>query len=356
VAAAAGLNGGLLVGADDIGIRLQFLALEDPVVEVQDHPGLGSQVGVAGEDPGAVLPRLDRVLGQPAPQRGGGDVVDQAGGEDLGAQFGEAPPAKRYSAGGGQLAGDRLARGDHRGREGAGAAGPLAVAEPSRPSAKKRLRHLVTVLGASPSLRAIPRLVHPAAASSTILALVTWRYSAVPRRTNAFNHRRCDARRVIWNRLRPPPPATIPPVHRPARWPAGAGGYGTRPDGIGEDGPMPKTLPESTKTSLGQRLRARQRERWPALAGVQARFWGRFAYVDGELNGGEVLPLCRLRYAGSASLWGFAVYLASRDGYQDSVLPSGLPVGTPEEALDCACGLYLADPSAWQEHLPPASS
>ena len=54
-------------------------------------------------------------------------------------------------------------------------------------------------------------------------------------------------------------------------------------------------------------------------------------------------------------LWGFAIYLASHDGYQDSVLPSGLPIGNPEEALDCACGLYLDDPSAWQEHLPPAS-
>ena len=51
---------------------------------------------------------------------------------------------------------------------------------------------------------------------------------------------------------------------------------------------------------------------------------------------------------------GFAVDLASRDGYQDSVLPSGLPVGTPKAALDCACGLYLNDPSAWQDHLPPA--
>ena len=117
-----------------------------------------------------------------------------------------------------------------------------------------------------------------------------------------------------------------------------------------------KAIPESTKTSLGQRLRTQAHQRWPALASVQVRFRGRFAYIDGELHSGEVLPLCRLRYAGSASLWGFAIYLASRDGYEDSVLPSGLAVGTPEEALDCACGLYLADPSAWQEHLPPTSS
>jgi hypothetical protein len=118
---------------------------------------------------------------------------------------------------------------------------------------------------------------------------------------------------------------------------------------------MPPVIPESTKTSLGQRLRQRQRQRWPGLAGVEVRFRGRFAYVDGELESGEALPLCRLRYSGSASLWGFAIYLASRDGYQDSVLPSGLPIGEPEEALDCACGLYLNDPSAWQEHLPPAN-
>jgi hypothetical protein len=46
--------------------------------------------------------------------------------------------------------------------------------------------------------------------------------------------------------------------------------------------------------------------------------------------------------------WGFAIWLASKGGYEDSVLPSGYPFGTAEEALDCACGLYLNDPTAWQ--------
>jgi len=31
----------------------------------------------------------------------------------------------------------------------------------------------------------------------------------------------------------------------------------------------------------------------------------------------------RLRHGGSAARWGFAVYLASKDGYQDSVLSTG---------------------------------
>jgi len=113
---------------------------------------------------------------------------------------------------------------------------------------------------------------------------------------------------------------------------------------------MAATIPESTKTSLHQRLTARARERWPELAGVQVHFRGRFAYVDGDLDSGQALQLCRLRYAGSATVWGFAIYLASKDGYEDSLLPTGRPSGTPQEALDCACGLYLADPSAWSEH------
>jgi hypothetical protein len=47
-------------------------------------------------------------------------------------------------------------------------------------------------------------------------------------------------------------------------------------------------------------------------------------------------------------MWGFAIWLASKDGYEDSTLPSGYTAGTAEEALDCACGLYLNDPTAWQ--------
>jgi hypothetical protein len=105
--------------------------------------------------------------------------------------------------------------------------------------------------------------------------------------------------------------------------------------------------PASTKTSLGQKLRTRARERWPQLDEVSIRFRGRYAYITGLLPGGQELPLCRLRYAGSASSWGFAIYRASHHDYQDSYLPSGQPSGTPEEALDCACGLYLADPAAW---------
>ena len=105
-------------------------------------------------------------------------------------------------------------------------------------------------------------------------------------------------------------------------------------------------IPESTKSSLSQRLSARAGERWPALSAVKVRFRSGFAYVDGQI-GDAVMPLFRLRYAGSASRWGFGMYRASHDDYEDSFLPTGSMGGSPEEALDCACGLYLGDPSAW---------
>jgi choline dehydrogenase-like flavoprotein len=111
-------------------------------------------------------------------------------------------------------------------------------------------------------------------------------------------------------------------------------------------GGMPK-VPESTKSSLAYKLSARARERWPQLADVQVTHRAGFAYVTGILPDGQQLPLCRLRYGGSASIWGFSIYRASHDDYKPSALPSGLTAGSPEDALDTACGLYLNDPTAW---------
>jgi hypothetical protein len=53
--------------------------------------------------------------------------------------------------------------------------------------------------------------------------------------------------------------------------------------------------PDSTKSSLEYRLRARARDRWPALARLQVRHRANFSYVDGVLPDGTTLKLCRLR-------------------------------------------------------------
>ena len=108
-----------------------------------------------------------------------------------------------------------------------------------------------------------------------------------------------------------------------------------------------KAPPESTKTSLNARLNSHARDRWPTLTRVDIRWRTNFAYIDGRLPDGATLKLCRLRYGGSARLWGFAIYRASHNDYDPSVFMTGSPVGTCEEALDLACGLYLGDPTAW---------
>ena len=68
------------------------------------------------------------------------------------------------------------------------------------------------------------------------------------------------------------------------------------------------TPPTSTKTSLQQRLTAHARDRWPDLARIDTRHRGAFAYIDAHLADGDIIPLCRLRYHGSASRWGFAIH------------------------------------------------
>jgi hypothetical protein len=113
------------------------------------------------------------------------------------------------------------------------------------------------------------------------------------------------------------------------------------------------TYPDSTKTSLEQRLNARARERWPQITSLQIRHRGTFSYIDATLDDATTLKLCRLRYVGSAHQWQFAIYRASHNDYDESVFPTGLPIGTCQDALDTACGLYLNDPTAWTR--PPTN-
>jgi hypothetical protein len=107
-------------------------------------------------------------------------------------------------------------------------------------------------------------------------------------------------------------------------------------------------IPDGARRALARQLDERRQQRWPDLGDLQIRYRGDFAYIAGATSQ-DHQPLFRLRYIGSANDWGFAIYLASRDGYEDSLLPAGRFVGSPAEALDCACGLYLNDITAWTE-------
>jgi len=107
-------------------------------------------------------------------------------------------------------------------------------------------------------------------------------------------------------------------------------------------GHMP-AIPESTRSSITLRLLDHAEKNWPQLAKVRARYHGSFAYITGVLRDGQQIPLFRLRYGGSAHSFGFAIYSAAHDRYEDAVLRTGLPTGTPQEALDTACTVHLAD-------------
>ena len=108
-------------------------------------------------------------------------------------------------------------------------------------------------------------------------------------------------------------------------------------------------IPDRARSDLERRLEAHRQSRWPQLTEARVRFRNPFAYVEATLPDGYDQPLFRLRWTGNReNKWAFAVWLASKDGYENSVLPSGMLVGTVEEAMDCACGLYLNDPSAWE--------
>src|SRR4030081_3720519 len=93
---------------------------------------------------------------------------------------------------------------------------------------------------------------------------------------------------------------------------------------------------EYTKISVGQRLRSNAQAHKNHAGELEFRYRGAFVYVEAHLPDGTVQPLIRLRYGGSARHWGFGLYLASSGTYEDQILPSGLPIGSPEEALDCA--------------------
>lgn len=73
---------------------------------------LGSEVGVAGEDPGPVLPGLDRVRTQPAPDGGARDRGDDARLDSGAGQVGALPPSQRRVRVRREFTGQRL-DGDH---------------------------------------------------------------------------------------------------------------------------------------------------------------------------------------------------------------------------------------------------
>lgn len=94
-----------------------------------------------------------------------------------------------------------------------------------------------------------------------------------------------------------------------------------------------------------RRLRQHVAQKWPACRAVSIRSRGAFVYVYVQFPEDEqVEPLFRLRYIGSSTEWEWAYYswsVGGRGTYEDSVLDSGSPFGTPEQCFDCAARFLL---------------
>ena len=105
---------------------------------------------------------------------------------------------------------------------------------------------------------------------------------------------------------------------------------------------MPR-LPIENRYDIHDRIDRHVTANWPALESARARFRGGFAYLDAILTAGVIQPLCRLRYDGHDSLFGFALWRASHNDYEDTILPGGDLTTTVENAFDVAASFYLTD-------------
>ena len=104
----ASLDAGLLVGRDDELVVAQYLSLPAPLVQVQDPSGLGLEVRIARKDPATVLPRANRVLVQPTPDRAVADAGHQARALRVPRHVGDAESRQRQAQGCRPLACERL--------------------------------------------------------------------------------------------------------------------------------------------------------------------------------------------------------------------------------------------------------
>src|SRR6266542_1090515 len=105
------LDRGFRVGADHHVSGLEQLALPAALVEIKHPPGLLDELRVAREDPGALLPRLDRVLREPASDRRCRRLADGPLDNEA-VQLSAREARQRQTLPAGQLARDRLDLGD----------------------------------------------------------------------------------------------------------------------------------------------------------------------------------------------------------------------------------------------------
>jgi hypothetical protein len=110
----------------------------------------------------------------------------------------------------------------------------------------------------------------------------------------------------------------------------------------------PGQITARTRSSIIVRLLDHAEKNWPQLAKVRARYHGSFAYITAMFRNGEQIPLFRLRYGGSAHSFGFAIYSAASDRYEDALLRTGLPDQAPRKKPSTPPAPFTRPTSNWR--------
>ena len=119
------MNTGLFVCADDVIIGTQWNGLPDALVKIEDGPGFGGKVRIAGEDAASMFPGDKGIAAEPAPQSSAADLSYQALGNNVLADFLNREPRQWEPEGVRKLAGECLNLNDETG----GKSGPYARLE-----------------------------------------------------------------------------------------------------------------------------------------------------------------------------------------------------------------------------------
>jgi hypothetical protein len=87
-------------------------------------------------------------------------------------------------------------------------------------------------------------------------------------------------------------------------------------------------------------------QHWAVLEEVTIRWRGGFGYLTGCIDDDgqdELIPLARIEYLGDDDEWAFAIYDPATDTYTDALLRTGSFTGHPNDALDTAAIIHLAE-------------
>ena len=102
-------------------------------------------------------------------------------------------------------------------------------------------------------------------------------------------------------------------------------------------------IPDSTRSSITWRLILHAETNWPQLEKVQVTCRGAFAYATGVLPGGENHARCSgCATAAPRTPSASPSTPPPATATKTPLLRTGLPTGTPQEALDTACTIHLA--------------